>query len=978
MKNIFAKTPQQLIKILLETWKLDEFKLVGKYVQNLKNPKIGFFTDVRTKDYVTLNYPNNVEEISDDKLIIFSYHQDNLISGEYYEFEVILQPKELRIERNNPFLLKADFSKNMAIIFSPDPKKFIERRYEIVKLTPLLTEDQLSKSIETITSEINKKPETFIFELLQNSDDYPDSSKKVNVSFEVTSKFLKFTHTGSPFKVNNVHAICGVNEKDKGDDVEKIGFKGIGFKSVFKDSDFVYVNSGGYQFRFDEKYHNNKTFWQTIPIWTENSELDREIQNNDFLNSAVSVALRPKNAKILNDNLDDKGNDISYSNTLKHIFCDDRILLFLRHVQVVSISIPNTNTIFCRKESYNWWLKKFRIEIPEVQRIELNKRITNGKDKDPRVPVKFYNLDQTFISFAASRKGNEIIKTEKGGVFIYLPTQIDLKFPFLINGDFIPDGSREQLHSDIDWNSFLMKEAGKLFVNWLAEIGSNRWKGKYDKEYEFSRDYVNLIPDFEQCKNSIDTNHHIFVDNFEEGFAESLEEISFIPDYQNKLRRLDEILIDETGLLDLLGFEEFKESNDLLQYPIHPDLRENQVIINLIEDFDLGKIYKKEDLIIWTKNQDDKWFKDPQNNSGFLKLISNKKWWIDFKNFAIFIDQNDNLCSSEEIYASFGDDLDLLYWLPLSYLSPKVAELIGDIDLPIQKYNPKNLVSDYILINKNIVDGYLDIEENNLRFYRFLFKYKSDFIPEAEFFNAKALGYFKVWGSNEEYIGDFNYNIYLYDNLLQNFLEESIFPDEQFCILSSKFCEFDIDNKNWENFWRKFGVQEYSSNEFIQEEIIAHIKKLEAHFDDYDSWESDDEPSETYLQKKNANATLWHYLSESWENFLTKDLDKIQKQVSELVVFTNEHCTTRPLKECWLSSDYTDYDSIESLSKQFPDIEVYFISSDYLKSNKLTKRQWKKLFLDCGSQNNLKQFANRVLSELSNIKKENLIGVTKF
>lgn len=55
----------------------------------------------------------------------------------------------------------------------------------------------------------------------------------------------------------------------------------MGFKSVFVNNDYVYLNSGGWSLRFDDKYINPegsyKRNWQYMPIYTEMSDLDNEI-----------------------------------------------------------------------------------------------------------------------------------------------------------------------------------------------------------------------------------------------------------------------------------------------------------------------------------------------------------------------------------------------------------------------------------------------------------------------------------------------------------------------------------------------------------------------------------------------------------------------------------------------------------------------------------------------------------------------------
>lgn len=102
--------------------------------------------------------------------------------------------------------------------------------------------------------------EVFIYELLQNANDYPRKQRieqksvpvPVEVEFHITDKYLTFQHTGEYFNPKNIAAICDINDGEKSDNTETIGYKGIGFKTVFLDNDYVYLNTGNYSFRFDK------------------------------------------------------------------------------------------------------------------------------------------------------------------------------------------------------------------------------------------------------------------------------------------------------------------------------------------------------------------------------------------------------------------------------------------------------------------------------------------------------------------------------------------------------------------------------------------------------------------------------------------------------------------------------------------------------------------------------------------------------
>ena len=109
----------------------------------------------------------------------------------------------------------------------------------------------------------------------------------------------------------------------------------VGFKSIFKDSNFAIVKSGGFEFKFDETCFSKaaKRPWQIIPVWVDN--YDEELTSNeDFLSAPVSIAIKPM---LGNEKL--REIDKSYKNILSKVFRDDRILIFLRWIDKVIITV---------------------------------------------------------------------------------------------------------------------------------------------------------------------------------------------------------------------------------------------------------------------------------------------------------------------------------------------------------------------------------------------------------------------------------------------------------------------------------------------------------------------------------------------------------------------------------------------------------------------------------------------------------------
>lgn len=87
--------------------------------------------------------------------------------------------------------------------------------------------------MDTLSKQLSAKESTFVYELLQNANDYPIEGKLVDVEFHITDNYLLFMHTGDKFNVRNISGICGINEKEKVANRKAIGYKGIGFKTVF-------------------------------------------------------------------------------------------------------------------------------------------------------------------------------------------------------------------------------------------------------------------------------------------------------------------------------------------------------------------------------------------------------------------------------------------------------------------------------------------------------------------------------------------------------------------------------------------------------------------------------------------------------------------------------------------------------------------------------------------------------------------------
>ncbi|MFN7788333.1 MAG: sacsin N-terminal ATP-binding-like domain-containing protein, partial [Pseudanabaena sp.] len=189
---------------------------------------------------------------------------------------------------------------------------------------PSQAEDQ-ANSLDTISDDIYSESERFIYELIQNADDAcKDSVAGVEIHIEFTDKFIIVSHTGKEFEGRDIESLASVGKSQKTKNANQTGYKGIGFKSVFGKSNCVYINSGGYCFRFSKEDWSNKSHkmpWQIIPIWTAPQNLPVELRSSkSFINNyPVSTAIEYFDTKKLREDL-------------LRLFQNTQIMLFLRNV----------------------------------------------------------------------------------------------------------------------------------------------------------------------------------------------------------------------------------------------------------------------------------------------------------------------------------------------------------------------------------------------------------------------------------------------------------------------------------------------------------------------------------------------------------------------------------------------------------------------------------------------------------------------
>lgn len=406
-----------------------------------------------------------------------------------------------------------------------------------------------AESLKSLSIDLYTDSKRFVYELLQNADDSVLPNELVKVGIRLFDDFLVVAHTGKPFDKRDLRGICGVSDGTKRSLIEKTGYKGIGFKSVFGQSKKVTIYTDGEYFRFDADFNfawnsnwgvsqeiwekeNERQFlypWQIIPIFTSSDEVDERIKSflyNEKWTVATIVLLS-------------KGKE-DVKNAIQKLSSNVNMFLFLKNIEELDFNLGTSNIITLHrdyegkavniKQNGNivafWILKTVILQVP----IEVKSKLIEERN----IPDKLLHANETELTFAAKlgEDGIQRLNSNEQFLYSYLPTEeIKYKMPVLVNSSFVISANRETLHEDSKWNQWLFEYIPFELLKWVAELV----KSNYGYQaYE-------LLPSSSSISNSL-------ASAYKNGLSKALETIPFILSNQNELIRINQAVIDFTSI----------------------------------------------------------------------------------------------------------------------------------------------------------------------------------------------------------------------------------------------------------------------------------------------------------------------------------------------------------------------------------------------------------------------------------------------
>ena len=287
-----------------------------------------------------------------------------------------------------------------------------------------------------------------------------------------------------------------------------------------------------------------------------------------------------------------------------------------------------------------------------------------------------------------------------------------------------------RLESGEFWNEEWANIAGILFFKWLNDLID-------DKNYNLSSIF-RLVPNFELCKEQ-HVSYTKFIEKFQNGFENELKEKVLIPVEGGKKNILTDTILDTTGFTSfgIITDEDFYKVTGVVSSLPANELRGNDDLVKIqkryLEQFQKQEqIFTKENLLSLCDNTNfQKWLQKTEHNNAFLSFLINKEWLHDFKKKTIFLGENKNLYTADQIFfnidkykddiAAFIHHVPYLSLATRSYFNGK-EESLKELESTLKVFEPKTFVDEVLLTDENIeqTKARLNCKTTSLHFYHFL------------------------------------------------------------------------------------------------------------------------------------------------------------------------------------------------------------------------------------------------------------------
>lgn len=323
------------------------------------------------------------------------------------------------------------------------------RRKQERKLAPEMAERE-ANLLRLMSHSLYGEKIHYALELIQNAEDANSSS----ITFIFENERVIVVNDGEAFIPDEVDAICSVKPGRK---KNKIGFFGVGFKSVFNITNIPQVISADFNFNI-EKY-----------IYPRPSDEIPKEAKTYFSHEKGSIFVLPHSpgfptASELIENFREM---------------DDKILLFLDNLKALHFidkvngeswsikKLPTDDSLILLKDGRTNQTTKWRVFHKDLPVLEEKVSIPEGKEG--------ITATRILVAFPCDEITKEANRAST--IYCYLPTSKRSDMPFLVQADFVPTVGRGSIQ-EVNWNKWLLHELGVLAAEAIEQIKDDHYLGK--------------------------------------------------------------------------------------------------------------------------------------------------------------------------------------------------------------------------------------------------------------------------------------------------------------------------------------------------------------------------------------------------------------------------------------------------------------------------------------------------------------------
>ena len=332
-------------------------------------------------------------------------------------------------------------------------------------------EDQLGKDTSSRKTQVSmySDPTHFVYEILQNADDYGATE----ILFKLSEDEIVIEHNAEPFKEENVRAITYFGKSTSREDLVKTGRFGIGFKSVFAFTASPIIISEGEHFQIyglyrvrEYPYPNGFSRSRTRIILP----FDHESEQPDFVEDIMS---KGKAYQQISECL---------------VGLDMNTLLFTRNICEIRWGIGDQSECYSREDD----------------EVDPNTRLTTIKDGEHENKYLVFSKTPTWkneehkpveIAFAVNEQ-HQLSPIDGEFLHVLFPTREKTGLRFMINGPYRTNPPRETISETDAFNLHLMKVTCELMKELLPKLR--------DRKY-LTIQSLSILPNKEDALNEWDT-----------------------------------------------------------------------------------------------------------------------------------------------------------------------------------------------------------------------------------------------------------------------------------------------------------------------------------------------------------------------------------------------------------------------------------------------------------------------------------------